>query len=110
MESHFATLWEAISDEIEHHRVGNELSLVHERLRLLAQRGPFPHRRPENVSGGDGGNAVVLGQKRSLSALAASGRSEQEHDQPLVTHRVTILAGLPAPSGLDLALLVCTTH
>ena len=51
---------EPLTDHTDHDVVGNELSAIHDRLRLLPQRGAPLHGFSQHVASGDVGRAEVL--------------------------------------------------
>src|SRR2546422_1957634 len=85
-------------DQAEDDRIGYQLPLVHELLRLAAEVAARLDRGAEDVAGGDLGKPHALRQDLALRAFARAGRAEKE-DEHAPLH-VTL-----TPAELDPALL-----
>jgi hypothetical protein len=72
-------LGQALEKHLDRHRVGHEFAAVHVALGGDAERRLVAHGRPEQVAGGDVGQAQPLRQNLGLRALAGAGGAEQ-HD------------------------------
>ena len=70
-------VFDGLHHHLDHHVVGHQLSRPQVLLGLDAQTGPFLDVAPEDVPGGDEGDAKPVGQPVGLGPLAGPGRSEE---------------------------------
>ena len=82
---------QTLADDAEHDLIGHQLTGVHHRLGGLAQRGAGRHGFAQQVSGGYLGNAVMLRQPLSLSALPTARRSQQNNPHSPFTLAVSLI-------------------
>ena len=79
-----AMVRDRLGEPVLHHAdrdlVRDEITRVHERASLLAQRGPLADVRPEDVSGGDLGHAEMCRDEFGLRPLTGSWGAYE--DQP----------------------------
>jgi hypothetical protein len=71
-------LGQPVGDHGHRDRVGDEVTGVHVRLRLLAQLGLPAHVRAEDVTGRDRGDTEPAGDDLRLGSLARSGGAQQD--------------------------------
>ena len=70
-------LRQLIAHDTEDDLVAHQLSGLHDRARLEAQRCAPPYRVAQEVAGGELRQAQVLREKGALGALASAGRAEE---------------------------------
>jgi len=70
-------LGQAVFDDIDQQGIRNQLSCIHELLSLNPQGGAAADVLPQNVTGRDVGDLVLVSNHLSLCALAGSRRAEQ---------------------------------
>src|SRR5205807_9884297 len=68
----------SLEDHLDDDLVGDQLSLLHVLLGLVAQVGSVPDRLAQEIAGDDVGQAEVFAQAFALRALTRPGRAEQD--------------------------------
>ena len=71
-------LGQPLEEHVDRHRIGDEFAAVHVALGGEAQRRPVADGGPEQVAGGDVGQAEPLGQDLGLRPLAGAGGAEKD--------------------------------
>ena len=74
---------EALTDQVDHEVVGNEISAFENRLDLQAELRALGDRRPQDVSGGDMRDVVERRDPPRLRSFSAALRAEDENSHVL---------------------------